>query len=46
MHINIIRLRGDNILELIMDELIDLGIIEENILEEELFKRKTQCRKI
>lgn len=42
MPIDIMRVRDDDIPGLIMDGVIDLGIIGENVLEEELLNRKAQ----
>ncbi len=42
MPIDILRVRDDDIPGLIMDGVVDLGIIGENVLEEELLKRRSQ----
>ena len=40
-----IRVRDDDIPGLVMDGVVDLGIIGENVLEEELLKRRAQGEK-
>ncbi len=42
MPIDILRVRDDDIPGLIMDGVVDLGIIGENVLEEELLSRRAQ----
>lgn len=42
MPIDILRVRDDDIPGLIMDGVVDLGIIGENVLEEELLNRRAQ----
>lgn len=42
MPIDILRVRDDDIPGLVMDGVVDLGIIGENVLEEELLKRRAQ----
>lgn len=42
MPIDILRVRDDDIPGLVMDGVVDLGIIGENVLEEELLKRRSQ----
>lgn len=42
MPIDILRVRDDDIPGLVMDSVVDLGIIGENVLEEELLKRRAQ----
>lgn len=42
MPIDVMRVRDDDIPGLIMDEVVDLGIVGENVLEEELLSRKAQ----
>jgi ATP phosphoribosyltransferase len=42
MPIDIMRVRDDDIPALIMDSVVDLGIIGENVLEEELLTRRAQ----
>lgn len=42
MPIDILRVRDDDILGLVMDGVVDLGIIGENVLEEELLSRRAQ----
>ncbi len=42
MPIDILRVRDDDILGLVMDVVVDLGIIDENVLEEELLNRRAQ----
>ncbi|MBD2778973.1 ATP phosphoribosyltransferase [Xenorhabdus szentirmaii] len=45
MPIDILRVRDDDIPGLIMDGVVDLGIIGENVLEEELLNRQAQGEK-
>ncbi len=40
--IDILRVRDDDIPGLVMDGVVDLGIIGENVLEEELLNRRAQ----
>ena len=42
MPIDILRVRDDDIPGLVMDGVVDLGIIGENVLEEELLSRRAQ----
>jgi ATP phosphoribosyltransferase len=42
MEIDILRVRDDDIPGLVMDGVVDLGIIGENVLEEELLSRRAQ----
>ncbi|CAL4042307.1 ATP phosphoribosyltransferase [Buchnera aphidicola] len=42
MPIDVMRVRDDDIPGLIMDEVVDLGIVGENVLEEELLSRQAQ----
>lgn len=42
MPIDILRVRDDDIPGLVMDGVVDLGIIGENVLEEELLNRRAQ----
>lgn len=42
MPIDILRVRDDDIPGLVMDGIVDLGIIGENVLEEELLNRRNQ----
>ncbi|BFO09275.1 hypothetical protein GGER_17850 [Serratia rubidaea] len=42
MPIDILRVRDDDIPGLVMDGVVDLGIIGENVLEEELLTRRAQ----
>lgn len=42
MSIDILRVRDDDIFGLVMDGVVDFGIIGENVLEEELFNRRVQ----
>jgi len=42
MPIDILRVRDDDITGLVMDGVVDLGIIGENVLEEELLSRQAQ----
>ncbi|RLR17840.1 ATP phosphoribosyltransferase, partial [Sodalis-like symbiont of Bactericera trigonica] len=42
MPIDIMRVRDDDIPGLVMDGVVDLGIIGENVLEEELLTRRAQ----
>ncbi|HCS3404654.1 TPA: ATP phosphoribosyltransferase, partial [Shigella flexneri] len=42
MPIDILRVRDDDIPCLVMDGVVDLGIIGENVLEEELLNRRAQ----
>lgn len=42
MPIDILRVRDDDIPGLVMDGVVDLGIIGENVLEEELLKRRSR----
>lgn len=42
MPVDILRVRDDDIPGLIMDSVVDLGIIGENVLEEELLTRRAQ----
>lgn len=42
MPIDILRVRDDDIPGLVMDAVVDLGIIGENVLEEELLSRRAQ----
>lgn len=42
MPIDILRVRDDDIPGLVMDGVVDLGIIGENVLEEELLSRQAQ----
>ncbi|CAL4319052.1 ATP phosphoribosyltransferase [Buchnera aphidicola] len=44
MPIDVMRVRDDDIPGLIMDEVVDLGIVGENVLEEELLSRQAQLR--
>lgn len=44
MPIDILRVRDDDIPGLVMDGVVDLGIIGENVLEEELLTRRAQAR--
>lgn len=44
MPIDILRVRDDDIPGLIMDGVVDLGIIGENVLEEELLSRRAQAK--
>ncbi|CAL4318582.1 ATP phosphoribosyltransferase [Buchnera aphidicola (Pterocallis alni)] len=44
MPIDIVRVRDDDIPGLIMDKVVDLGIVGENVLEEELLRRKIECK--
>lgn len=44
MPIDILRVRDDDIPGLVMDGVVDLGIIGENVLEEELLNRRA-CRR-
>lgn len=44
MPIDILRVRDDDIPGLVMDGVVDLGIIGENVLEEELLNRRAQVR--
>ncbi|STF14070.1 ATP phosphoribosyltransferase [Escherichia coli] len=46
MPIDILRVRDDDIPGLVMDGVVDLGIIGENVLEEELLNRRAQGLKI
>lgn len=43
MPIDILRVRDDDIPGLVMDGVVDLGIIGENVLEEELLNRRAQA---
>ena len=45
MPIDILRVRDDDIPGLVMDGVVDLGIIGENVLEEELLNRRAQGEK-
>lgn len=45
MPIDILRVRDDDIPGLVMDGVVDLGIIGENVLEEELLSRRAQWRR-
>ncbi|MCF3701582.1 ATP phosphoribosyltransferase, partial [Salmonella enterica subsp. enterica serovar Weltevreden] len=42
MPIYILRVRDDDIPGLVMDGVVDLGIIGENVMEEELLNRRAQ----
>ncbi len=42
MPIDLLRVRDDDIPGLVMDGVVDLGIIGENVLEEELLNRRAQ----
>lgn len=44
MPIDILRVRDDDIPGLVMDGVVDLGIIGENVLEEELLNRRAQVK--
>lgn len=44
MPIDILRVRDDDIPGLVMDGVVDLGIIGENVLEEELLSRRAQAK--
>ncbi|CAL4318616.1 ATP phosphoribosyltransferase [Buchnera aphidicola] len=46
MPIDIFRVRDDDIPGLVMDQVVDLGIVGENVLEEELLRRGIQSKKI
>ncbi|CAL4319151.1 ATP phosphoribosyltransferase [Buchnera aphidicola (Protaphis terricola)] len=43
MPIDVMLVRDDDIPGLVMDGVVDLGIVGENVLEEELLNRKSQC---
>ncbi|MEN1656442.1 hypothetical protein, partial [Pseudomonas aeruginosa] len=43
MPIDILRVRDDDIPGLVMDGVVDLGIIGENVLEEELLNRRARA---
>lgn len=42
MSIDVMRVRDDDIPGLVMDKIVDLGIVGENVLQEEALKRKSQ----
>jgi hypothetical protein len=44
MPIDILRVRDDDIPGLVMDGVVDLGIIGENVLEEELLSRRARAK--
>ncbi|CAL4042110.1 ATP phosphoribosyltransferase [Buchnera aphidicola (Phyllaphis fagi)] len=45
MPIDIMRVRDDDIPGLVMDKVVDLGIVGENVLQEEKLKRKSRSEK-